>query len=92
MNRIIVVVMLLIVMTSCTSSWVSCSKKISLGMTKEEVREKCGNPNDFGQIVSTNGVMERWSYYYWDAWTGYNKNIGQCNVYFLDGEVSSYQE
>jgi len=84
--------MLLLVLTiGCSSNW-SCADKLSLGMTKNEVIEKCGSPNNIVKTVDTVGNVDRWIYYYYDIWTGYNRNIGQCDVYFLNEKVVRYQE
>lgn len=91
-NIIISMLLLLLILSSCSSNWVCCSKKIEIGMTKDEVRKECGSPNDVGRRVDSSGVTEMWTYYYYDAWLGYDRTIGDCTIFFHNTRVSSYQD
>lgn len=91
MKKIIILTLVLSLIAGCSSNW-NISNKISLGMTKNEVREKCGKPNSFSKLTDVRGIIDRWSYYHYSAWGGYDKNIGRCDVFFYNGRVTSYQE
>lgn len=54
--------------------------KISLGMTKEMVRESWGGPKDINRTVGSWGIHEQWVYH------------GNSYLYFEDGILTSWQD
>jgi len=56
-------------------------------MTREEVAEICGDPDDIEKMVLETAIIESWIYYYEDDWLGKRPDLGSCSVVFEDGRV-----
>ncbi|MDP8261915.1 MAG: DUF2845 domain-containing protein [Candidatus Ancaeobacter aquaticus] len=92
MKRLICLIAVIIMVSGCaTTSRVT--PKLSLGMTKEEVLSKCGNPVQSGAVQGQDGkalesFMYRESLY--SEVTGYKLVPTITYVYFVDNKVIYY--
>ena len=89
MIRIIFVSFLL---CGCAVNWPSFQESgIEIGMSDTAVIEKIGSPNDVNTQTTKDGIYRQYIYYYYNKWSGYNRNIVRY-IYFQNGKVFSWQE
>jgi hypothetical protein len=66
-------------------------KSISIGMSKDDVLEKLGSPNDVHKIVDEAGTLDQYTYWHYDPWWGWQKDIVRY-VYIFNGKVVRWSE
>ena len=92
MKKLICLLVLVMILSGCATVS-SISPKLSLGMSKQEVLEKCGRPFQAGVIPNNNKeVLERFTYKEIETlmFFGGRPKSTYTYVYFADGKVIYY--
>ena len=86
MKRLIYLFIFAMFVSGCATTY-SFTSKLSLGMTKQEVLAKCGNPFQAGAVKGNDGrTYETLTYKFYDMFTGEITTY----VFFTDGKIVYY--
>jgi hypothetical protein len=86
-----IVLLITFLLIGCMTIPKPMSDSVFIGMTRLELVQKIGVPNDSNRSVDSLGVFDQYIYYHYDPFWGWQKDQVKY-VYLLNGKVTGWSE